>query len=61
MPELEQSIGIAEGQGLQQDGVDHTEDGGIRTNTERHDEYGNQGEGGALKQPPECVSQILQE
>ena len=61
MPELDQSIGIAEGQGLQQDGVDHAEDSGIGANTEGHDEDGNQGEAGALKQPSECVSQILQE
>ena len=60
MPELDEAIGIVEGQGLQQDGVNHAEDGGIGTDTEGHDEYGNQGEAGALKQPPECVSQILQ-
>jgi hypothetical protein len=61
MPELDKPIGIAEGQGLQKDSVDHAEDGGIGADTEGHDEDGNQGKAGALKQPPECVSQILQE
>jgi hypothetical protein len=61
MPELDKPIGIAEGQGLQKDSVDHAEDGGIGADTEGHDEDGNQGKAGALEQPPECVSQILQE
>ena len=48
MPELDEAIRIAERQGLQQDGVDHAEDGGIGANTEGHDEDGNQGKAGAL-------------
>jgi hypothetical protein len=61
VPKLDESIGIAERQGLQEDSVHHAEDSGIRTDTERHDEDGNEGEAGTLKQSPERVAQVLQE
>jgi len=41
VPDLHEAVGVAEGKGLQQNGVNDAEDGGVGSNTERHDEDGD--------------------
>jgi hypothetical protein len=44
VPDLYELIGVAEGEGLQQDGVNDAEDGGVGSDAEGHDEDGEEGE-----------------
>src|SRR6202030_4175671 len=47
--------------GLVKDGVDETEDGGVRANSESQREHGNCSEAGILAQHARGVAQILKE
>ena len=45
-------------QRAEQNGIDDTEDGGVRSNPEREREDGNQGEGRAFQKLPQGVAQV---
>ena len=48
VPDLHDAIGVAEGKGLEQDGVNDAEDGGVGSDAEGHDEDGDEGEAWAF-------------
>jgi hypothetical protein len=45
----------------QQDGMNQSEDGGIRANAQRQRKNDSDREAGALAQPPACVTKVLQQ
>ena len=60
MPHHHEPIGILVRERLEQDGVDHREDRGVRADAEReHDEHGG-GEAGALAEAAKGVAHVLQ-
>jgi hypothetical protein len=61
LPDHDQTSGILERKGLQEDAVDHAEDRGGGPDPEREKENRDQGEPGALSQHAESVAQIASE
>ena len=59
--DLRQAAGVGKRQRLKQDGVEHTEDGGIGADTESESEDSDGGEAGATTELAQSVVQILQE
>jgi hypothetical protein len=48
VPDLDEVVGVAEGEGLQQYRVNDAEDGGVSSDAEGHDEDGDEGEAWAF-------------
>ena len=54
------ALGMGEGEGTQQDGVDHAEDGGIRADADGQGDDGEQADAWVLEQQPNTVADILE-
>jgi len=61
MPDLNEAVGIREGQGAEKDGIDNAEDGGVRADAESKDDDGGDGEAGTLGEDAEGVFKVLQQ
>jgi hypothetical protein len=56
-----QAVGVAIGQGAQQQRVDEAEDGGVRADSQRQRQRDNESETGLFDERPRAVAQVLPE
>ena len=61
LPEQTHAIAIRIGQRIEQDGVDHAENGRVGADAEGQSYYGRECKGGITAQNPESVSDVLTE
>ena len=55
------AVGVGEGQRLQENGVHNAEHRRVRAHSQRHDQHGDRGEAGILKEHSKGESQVLEQ
>ena len=60
VPELDEAVGLVEGERAEHGGVDDGEDGGVGADAEGEDEDGADGEGGVVAEGAEGLAEVLE-